>query len=317
MQLSLVMGCTDKADRKIKALKEKVILTTTSRYSYSQISSFIATLSAYSDVRLVVFGIHNDTTVIESICASGAEYVDCSENYHHANNSLVSIFRILRNTRGLRKYFYKFFLLLGSNKRLSASLETHFCGLQSQRYDVYRNWLSGQNVKEIIISDIRDVVFQSDPFEQPLYNLEVAVEPVIRVEKNEHNHMWLTAAYGTELSDNYLGEKVSCSGVTAGSKSQMMDYLSLMSSEINKLRGFVGPIDQAVHNHLWYSGQLGNHSALENGKGRVLTLQYEDMARVNQKGRKCVYDGNIVVPILHQYDRHVKTTKFVTDVLLS
>jgi hypothetical protein len=311
------MGCTYKTVGEITALSTKVILTTTSRYQFSEIKPFIATLNSCCEARLVVFGIHNDTAVIKSILATGAEYIDCTDKYHYANKSLVSIVRFLRTTRGLIKYLYKFFSLLGSNQRLRASLETHFCGLQSQRYEVYRNWLSGQSFEEIVISDIRDVVFQSNPFTLPIHNLEVAVEPVIRVEKNEHNHMWLNAAYGTELSDSYIGKMVSCSGVSAGTRNQMLAYLDLMSLEINKLRGFVGPIDQAVHNHLWHSGQLGNHSALENGKGRVLTLQYEDMARVNHKGSKCVYDGDVVVPILHQYDRHGKTTKFVTDVLLN
>ncbi len=96
----------------------------------------------------------------------------------------------------------------------------------------------------------------------------------------------------------------------------MVSYLELMTLEIDTLRGFVGPIDQAVHNHIWYSGRLGNHSALENGDSRVLTLQYEDMSRINIHDRLLVFDGKLNVPILHQYDRHQKTTDFVRDDLL-
>ncbi len=298
-------------------MMNKVILTTTSGYGYRDLEPFIATLNTNCAAKLVVFGIHNDNSLIDLIKASGADYIDCSNNFHVCSDSLVSLLRHLRATRGLRKYFYKFFSLLGKNRRMSQSLETHFCGLQSQRYCVYRDWLAKQSVDEIVISDIRDVVFQSEPFAQPIHNLELAVEPLIRVQMAEHNHTWLTAAFGVELANSYLGNKVSCSGVSAGTRSQMLSYLDLMSMEIDKLRGFVGPIDQAVHNHLWYSGQVGNHTALENGEGRVLTLQYEDMARVKQADSQLIYDRDIVVPILHQYDRHSKTSKFVTDVLLN
>jgi hypothetical protein len=177
-------------------------------------------------------------------------------------------------------------------------------------------WLAEQQCEEVVTSDIRDVVFQSDPFASQIRKLEIAVEPTIRVTRNEHNHIWLTAAFGKECADRYIGNKVSCSGVTAGTKTEMLSYFERMTLEINELRGFIGPIDQAVHNHLWYSGQLGNHSALENGDSRVLTLQYEDMSRINIDDRWLVFDGKLKVPVIHQYDRHQKTTDFVRDVLL-
>jgi hypothetical protein len=294
----------------------KAVLTTTAGYSYCELQPFIATLMARSEAKLVVFGIHNDLQVIDFIKKSGAEYIDCTHQFQACSQPLVALLRFLRTTRGFRKYFYKLFSILGSNKRLTTALETHFCGLQSQRYSVYRNWLAEQSINEIVISDIRDVVFQSDPFENSVRSLELAVEPVIRLQKGEHNHSWMTVGYGSALANEYIGHKVSCSGVTAGPRNDILSYLDLMSTEIGKIRGFVGPVDQAVHNHLWYSGHFGHHKSLENGEGRVLTLQYEAMDRVNHVGRQLLYDDKYVVPILHQYDRHEKTTKFVTDVLL-
>ena len=297
-------------------MNSKVILTTTSMYNYQELLPFFKTLSLTSDARVVVFGIHNGQSSIESIKATGAEYIDCSGRFSLCSEYLVSAFRILRRTRGLRKYFHKCFHLLGRYKRVATSLETYFCGLQSQRYAVYLEWLAEQQCEEVVTSDIRDVVFQSDPFASQIRKLEIAVEPTIRVTRNEHNHIWLTAAFGKECADRYIGNKVSCSGVTAGTKTEMLSYFERMTLEINELRGFIGPIDQAVHNHLWYSGQLGNHSALENGDSRVLTLQYEDMSRINIDDRRLVFDGKLKVPVIHQYDRHQKTTDFVRDVLL-
>ena len=285
-------------------------------YNFQELLPFFKTLSVTTDARVVVFGIHNGQSLVESIKATGAEYMDCSGRYSPCSDSLVSVFRILRQTRGLRKYFHKCFHLLGRNERVATSLETYFCGLQSQRYAVYLDWLAEQQCEEVVTTDIRDVVFQSDPFASQIRKLEIAVEPLIRVTRNEHNHIWLSAAFGKECADSYVGNKVSCSGVTAGPKNEMMSYFEIMGSEINKLRGFIGPIDQAVHNHLWYSGQFGNHSALENGDARVLTLQYEEMSRLNILDRRLVFDKQSRVPILHQYDRHQITTDFVRDVLL-
>jgi hypothetical protein len=285
-------------------------------YNYQELLPFFKTLSLTSDARVVVFGIHNGQSSVESIKATGAEYIDCSGRYSLCSEYLVSAFRILRRTIGLRKYFHKCFHLLGRNTRVATSLETYFCGLQSQRYAVYLDWLAEQQCEDVVTSDIRDVVFQSDPFASQIRNLEIAVEPTIRVTRNEHNHMWLCSAFGKECADSYIGNKVSCSGVTAGPKNEMLSYFEKMTSEINKLRGFVGPIDQAVHNHLWYSGHFKNLSTLENGDARVLTLQYEDMSRINIDDRRLVFDGKLKVPIIHQYDRHQKTTDFVRDVLL-
>lgn len=316
MYLSLAAWSTQQENGATDSLNSKVILTTTSMYNFQELVPFFKTLSVTSDARVVVFGIHNGQSLVESIKATGAEYIDCSGQYSLCSESLVSAFRILRRTRGLRKYFHKCFHLLGRNKRVATSLETYFCGLQSQRYAVYLDWLADQRCEEVVTSDIRDVVFQSDPFALQIQKLEIAVEPAIRVTRNEHNHMWLTAAFGKECADSYIGNKVSCSGVTAGPKNEMLSYFELMTLEIHKLRGFVGPIDQAVHNHVWYSGQLKNHSALENGDARVLTLQYEDMSRLNIVDRRLVFDKESKVPIIHQHDRHQKTTDFVRDVLL-
>ena len=297
-------------------MTSKVVLATTSGYDYNEIEPFISTFNVNSDAKLIVFGIHNDLKLIKSVEASGAVYIDCTSRFQPCNDSLVSIFRTLRTTRGLRKYFHRLFSIAGKNPRLGMSLETYFCGLQSQRYSIYRDWLYEQSCSEVIICDIRDVVFQTNPFSKPIQNLEIAVEPMIRVQPGEHNHTWLTSAYGKEISDSYIGNRVSCSGVSAGPKNQLLSYFDLMSSEITRLRGFVGPIDQAVHNHLWYTGQLCSHVALENGEARVITLQYEDMDRVTQLGKHLLFDDTLLVPIIHQYDRHRKTTDFVRDVLL-
>ena len=67
----------------------------------------------------------------------------------------------------------------------------------------------------------------------------------------------------------------------------------------------VGGVDQAVHNYLLYTGELGDTKVFGNDDGPVLTLNYlvPESIDVNEDNQVFNLAGDLV-HVLHQYDRH-------------
>ena len=76
------------------------------------------------------------------------------------------------------------------------SLEFHLEGPMSLRYDLYLELLLTQAVdaERILLTDVRDVLFQSNPFEDSLLGLEVFLEDSSQVlSDGGYNESWLVS----------------------------------------------------------------------------------------------------------------------------
>jgi hypothetical protein len=178
---------------------------------------------------------------------------------------------------------------------------------QLTRYEHYLNCINDhfQDVDNILIADIRDVVFQSDPFaEYPKHSLEFFAESVL-FKNCVHNTPWVAANYGQQRVSQ-IGEKnVICSGTTMGTRKGIIEYCQAMSNEIKRFALAGRPIvgwDQPLHNHLIYSNIFNDYSINYNGIGPVSTMHYFTQLTFNRKGLLLNDDGK-VTPIVHQYDR--------------
>ncbi len=218
----------------------------------------------------------------------------------------------LKVTRGPRRFYPRAYRALGSILRarqapaVSIDLEFRLQGVQALRYGHYLDYLEQHpEVDKIMISDLRDVLFQADPLSSEVAGLEVFLEePHVRFDAPGFNRSWIKDLYGTRGLRRLGDAVVSCSGVTVGRRDPMLRYLAAMAGEVGRHTDVpLGPHDQAIHNWLLYTGALPNATVVPNGQGRTLTMGAQREVYLRPDGMVVRQDGTIA-PVLHQYDRH-------------
>ena len=178
------------------------------------------------------------------------------------------------------------------------------------RYLHYENLLRRSPVRyeRVILSDVRDVFFQSDPgaiepFAPLLFFLESARYTIGDEPKN---FRWIVELYGRETLARLAARRVSCSGVTIGTHAAVLAYLEALNDGMARVIGRVwdSGYDQGVHNQLLWSGAFPEARVMENGRG-VLTVGIEPREAfvMDAGGRVSCLDGSVPA-IVHQYDRH-------------
>lgn len=247
--------------------------------------------------------------------------LDVDGLYPPAGGPLVEGLRRMRRTRGLRRAYPLAFTVAvstgterGSLRRWQ-SMEFELEGLQALRYRHYYDVLQqlAPDADQVLLTDLRDVVFQADPFEAPLRGLEVFLEDPAHVLGTEpFNSRWIRNLYGQGRLAELAHETVSCSGTVAGTRKEVLHYLAEMSGAIAWRRRPLGSHDQGVHNHLLRAGRLGTPTVVPNGYGRVLTMGGLGQVRCDDSGRVLNADGSIPA-VLHQYDRHRELAERVAE----
>ena len=164
----------------------------------------------------------------------------------------------------------------------------------------------------ILLTDVRDVAFQADPFEgAPARCLWLFRENARqRLGREPFNRSWIETLYGARELEQIGANYITCSGTTLGSTDLIVSYLEQMTVEVIRLTpkyfGLgLGGGDQAIHNRLYRTGHFPEAELKNNYEGPVATLHYEtpDEFRFDDAGRLLNFDGSPVA-LLHQYDRH-------------
>lgn len=237
--------------------------------------------------------------------------VDLDAEYVRPGPMTLRLLGFLRSTRGFRRTYPTAFQVLARSASERASfqrwsrLEYHLEGLQALRYVHYRRYLSALDPEPdvVMLTDLRDVIFQRDPFDDPVSGLEVYLEDEsVRIGHEIFNTRWIRDLYGNAGLEELKDRRVSCSGTVIGTRDAVVRYLSEMISEIVWRRRPLGSHDQGIHNMLVHRERLPFAAVIQNGHGRVLT-----MGKMNSYAT----DGGVVrnldgtVPaVLHQWDRH-------------
>jgi hypothetical protein len=235
--------------------------------------------------------------------------VEVADRYRRPSAAALRALAFARATRGVRRaYPLAFRLAVAAGRDRQARFEAfeyRLEGLQALRYRHYLEVLEGEgsDADYVLISDLRDVLFQGDPFDPPPERLEVYLEePHMTVAEETFTSGWIRDLYGERELERIGARVTSCSGTVAGPRDELVRYLRKMAPEIARARRPLGSHDQAVHNHLLYSGELDPVRILANGEGRVLTMA--EMTRIDRDGAGRVLRADGSVPaVLHQYDR--------------
>jgi hypothetical protein len=224
-----------------------------------------------------------------------------------------AVLKRVRSTRRVRRVYPPAFRLAAavghkhSTPDRRRSLEYRLEGLQSLRYQRYLDILESQalDADQVMITDLRDVLFQDDPFRPPVTQLEVFLEePSATFATEPHNRRWIRDLYGARALRELSHLVISCSGTVIGPRQEVIEYLRQMSAAADRRRRPLGSHDQAIHNHLLRHERLGDNTLIvPNGHGRVLTMGAMTSVVRDDAGRVLNLDGSVPA-VIHQYDRH-------------
>jgi hypothetical protein len=202
-------------------------------------------------------------------------------------------------------------LARGSGQRFALQfwIARWVCTPMEARFLSYRRFLEVHPHRRVLLTDVRDVVFQRDPFaDLPSSGLAVSLESAdYTIATEHHNAHWIERAYGRKMLERIGDNRVSCVGVTYGDGSAIWRYLVLVTEEILRLSPSqlgIGGADTAIHNVLIWTGQLGSVHQLETLASPVATFNGIDQqaVRISDAGTVLNRDGS-EPSILHQYDR--------------
>lgn len=170
--------------------------------------------------------------------------------------------------------------------------------------------------ENVMLSDIRDVIFQKDPFDFSIGSKLCCFgeKEGAKLGEDAFNAQWIEGAFDKSALEKLSDRQIMCAGVTIGPLPAVIDYLDKMIDLILHAPGklwelpFLGGIDQGVHNYLIYNLLQPKISIFENNNGPVLTLALEDSVLVNKRGQIINKNGD-VPNVVHQYDRHWKIAR--------
>lgn len=186
------------------------------------------------------------------------------------------------------------------------------------RFFLYRDFLEtcGTVFPKILVTDVRDVIFQRDPlgFAWP-EGLSITLEDRrMRVEDCPYMRRWTTDHLGEKAWRDMADRPISCSGTVVGDHDAMLGYLDRMLERLlphEAAKGMAG-YDQGVHNHLLYDGAFGTVSTFDN-YGPILTLGYREGEPERGHNGEILAENGEPAVIVHQYDRHPKLFREVRE----
>ena len=197
-----------------------------------------------------------------------------------------------------------------------------FNEFQMDRHVIYLDFMKhhGNRFRYVLTADIRDVVFQGNPFDNPYFRNVTAAPMVFALEDvffgyELYNALWIKGIFGEHALPNFLGKQISNSGVVMGPAHAMVQYLGLLTSIVPV--GFQRDqgMDQGVHNYIVHevlerSTKKPFNYVLPSNGVVVFTVgtlaNFEEVLGWNDS-LKVVFRRrwNLAVPpVVHQFDRH-------------
>ncbi|BFR47278.1 hypothetical protein RVX_R03390 [Nitratidesulfovibrio sp. HK-II] len=189
------------------------------------------------------------------------------------------------------------------------------------RYFLYLDLLrqAPRPYARVLITDVRDVIFQRDPFSFPwTEGLNVTLEDArMTIGACPYMTRWTTGHLGEAAWRALAGRRISCSGTTVGGHAAMLDYLERLTGLLLPFSpappppvpdgtpppptGMAG-YDQGVHNHLLHGGHLPEVTVHDNA-GPILTLGYKATPPAADAHGDILNDAGVPAVMVHQYDR--------------
>jgi hypothetical protein len=167
----------------------------------------------------------------------------------------------------------------------------------------------------VLLTDVSDVIFQRDPFEDlPSGELLCFLEDKrMTIGTCKINSFWMRQVFGEQAVIRFFNHRISCSGTTIGSLPAILRYLELLLHHANPQ--ILGRLqdrghDQGIHNYMIHSGALPDAQLIENGN-HVFTLHHTPSEEIRIEPEAILTANGQKPAIVHQYDRHATMLKAV------
>jgi hypothetical protein len=174
----------------------------------------------------------------------------------------------------------------------------------------------------VFLTDIRDVIFQKNIFEnlpnQYLYLF--SEDSGITIKEDKHNSKWLTEAFNERLLKIIGDNPIICSGTLLGDVDNVIGFIRIMEREFNNIKETKPEIykknyfDQSIFNFIGYELAGSDLKIFPNGE-LVGTLCLSSLSK-NAKDKIDIENNMVTVnglypAVIHQYDRNKKVTDFL------
>jgi hypothetical protein len=262
-------------------MENNLILTISDNYNFFHLSRFFLSLfkTSFKGKAVLYAGPNTGTSSIKKLRSIGVEVIQYKAAFPYIDTPHLANFKQLPEP--IHIYNFRHFLYLD--------------------YILKHE----EQFSKVLLTDVRDVVFQRDPFDFDMDNaLYVAMESRSRkIADCQYNSAWIRNGYGKDVMLEMAPHIISCAGTTIGPMVRVKAYLEILLQEIMTLRDAYNCADQAVHNRLLQQGRIAPVIQLYNEDSPILTIGAEPDFTLDAAG--FVLDGKGTRPaIVHQYDRH-------------
>ncbi|WP_261789764.1 hypothetical protein [Synechococcus elongatus] len=173
-----------------------------------------------------------------------------------------------------------------------------------RRFFIAKEILAKIEADEVLLSDARDVYFQSDPF--GIEGIVFAEEPQL-IASCQVNSSWVKKYLGEDEYQIISSNPVLCAGTILGERLELISFLEHFTQKMSSLRSrqtdLAWGVDQACLNSMvWNTHSNPTYKTSRNYQGFALTLFHEQSFLINAEGRLINRDRSII-PVIHQYDR--------------
>ncbi len=168
----------------------------------------------------------------------------------------------------------------------------------------------------VIMVDIRDTVFQSDPFaliDGSGSAMSVFAEAAGSIiELCGWNSGWIKDCFGEKVYEQVKSNPIICSGVSMGTMDGVLDYVTKMSAVLLGQHSLSASfpacerngVDQGVHNVLVHTGALPNVTVRYEYDFPVVNLQAYPQLQVAPADPSVLKsEAGVKYALVHQYDR--------------
>lgn len=284
------------------AKKRNLVVGAVRGYGFTQLQPFVVSLKQTSfDGDLVLLWSDLSAQTRADLQAHGVKLVPFSYRGSGALNSWSRFWPVLGPV-----------VRLFRGSALAHLILKTILPLQSARFLAYRDfWVAHREAyQNVLITDVRDVLFQGDPFASFKGGLLVFEEdggfPL--GDEKMFNAPWIEDLFGLEALAEMGHFPILCSGTTMGDSESLIRYLTGFELLLCRAQTIgAGGSDQGVHNYLCRHIMQPWFQVAKNGEGPVLsmvpTLRRGIDFEIADNGVLLNSNGSLV-PVLHQYDRH-------------
>jgi len=282
--------------------KRNLVLGTVRGYDFDQLRPFVVSLNRVKrDTDLVLLWNRVDRATLATLREHGVELIPFSYRGSGAGNSWRRLWPIVAPLARL---------LDGS--AMARRMVRHILPLPMARFFEYRDFFAAHatDYRNALITDVRDVLFQDDPFSRFDGELTVFEEDanVPLADDRAYNARWVTELFGPAGLVAVGRFPVLCSGTIMGSAASLAEYLAAFERLLLRARRIESAgADQGLHNVLCRTMMQPAPRVSKNVGGRILTMQPGLIEGVDFcLSSDCVVrdPAGETIAVLHQYDRH-------------